>query len=850
MITNIQTRIILLFAFLVVALLSAFILLKQWDRYKMERLFQNEKSRGDVLIDRILNLKSSSLKAFVNDYSFFDEMVSFVSNRDKRWAAENIDTGLTTFKADAAWVYRPDFSPVYSTALSEKGRFAQLSLDAGVRRMFSEKRHFVEFYLDTPEGLMEIHGATIHPTRDSLRRTPKKGYFFVGRLWTPDYIDGVAKLTDSAIKIIRHGKDASSDPAYRQVDGALLFSRALTGWDGRPVADLQFKSESRLIGEFNYSARRQLFLLVFFGMALLAITFLAVMEMVTVPLGKISKSLQTDEPSHVRELQKNGTEFGRIAVLIDKFFAQKKDLVDEVSRRVRIEDALRKSEEKYRDLAELLPLSIFEMDDKGMLTFVNRYALNTFGYTPEDVDKGLHGLHTIESEDRERAAEDIQRILAGEQLRSAEYVMLKRDGPTFPALIYVSLVMNEGKPAGLRGVVIDLTDRKKMEEEQIRSQKLESIGILAGGVAHDFNNMLTGILGNISLAKMLIEEQEELNLLLGEAEKASLRAKDLTQQLLTFSKRSAPLKKIISVKQIVFDSASFALRGSGIRCDFSIPADTWPVEADAGQMCQVVNNLIINANQAMMEGGVIRVYAENVKVRRENLMPLKEGRYVKITFEDEGLGISREHIKKIFDPYFTTKQSGTGLGLATTYSIVRNHGGHIDVESELGEGSRFNVYLPSAEARPESGEDDEETILMGIGKVLVMDDEEAIRRVAGSMLSHLGYTAEVCSNGAEAAETYGKALETGEPFDAVILDLTVQGGSGAKELIKKLLEIDPGVKAIVSSGYPDDPVLESYGYYGFRGTVHKPFQIKELSRTLHEVLTALLPSIVKSEDAG
>jgi PAS domain S-box-containing protein len=386
-------------------------------------------------------------------------------------------------------------------------------------------------------------------------------------------------------------------------------------------------------------------------------------------------------------------------------------------------------------------------------------------------------------------------------------------------------------------IVRDITERKRMEEELLKARKLESIGLLAGGIAHDFNNILMGILGNISVAKMCASPGDDLHNILVAAEKAALRAKDLTQQLLTFSKGGAPLKKTAAIAEIIKDSADFALRGSNVGCEFSIPETLWSVEVDEAQMSQVISNLIINADQAMPDGGVIRLRAQNVTVSAGDLSALKPGRYVKIAIEDHGIGIRPEHLPKIFDPYFTTKQKGTGLGLATAYSIIQKHDGHITVESQLGVGTVFTLYLPATVAETPIKTAAEAPPVVHQGYVLVMDDEDIVRDVTGKMLTKLGYDVVFARDGAEAIDAYRTAQANGQPFDVIIMDLTIPGGMGGKEAIKRLLDINPQAKVIVSSGYSNDPVMANFKDYGFCDVVAKPYKIQELSQALHRVIS-------------
>jgi CheY-like chemotaxis protein len=314
----------------------------------------------------------------------------------------------------------------------------------------------------------------------------------------------------------------------------------------------------------------------------------------------------------------------------------------------------------------------------------------------------------------------------------------------------------------------------------------------------------------------------------------------LTKQLLTFSKGGIPIKKISSLAELLKDSASFALRGSNIKCEFTISDDLWAVEIDEGQISQVFNNLVINANQAMPKGGIISMQAENVILDdRQSSLPLPNGEYVKIIIRDKGIGIPRNHIKKIFDPYFTTKQSGSGLGLTTTYSIISNHGGYIDVESEVGAGTTFYIYLPSSEETLAGKKMKLDKTFRGEGKILLMEDEDNIQKTVSKILKHIGYKVEIAQDGAEALELYKKAEESNQPFDVVMMDLTIRGGMGGKETIKKMLEINPKVKAIVSSGYSNDPIMADFKQYGFSGVITKPYEIEDLSELLYKVIKGI-----------
>ena len=552
-----------------------------------------------------------------------------------------------------------------------------------------------------------------------------------------------------------------------------------------------------------------------------------------------------------------------------------KELQNEVIGHQKIEEALRKSEQRFRDVSENAMEWIWEVDAEGKYTYSSSVVERILGYKPEEIiEKHFYDLFL--PEDREGLKKAAFEVFAQKQTfhefinrnvhKNGKIVWLSTSG--------VPIIDEKGNLVGYRGSDVDITRRKQAEDllkklneeleqrvkdrtaelkhayEQLefakeqfyQAQKMESIGILAGGIAHDFNNLLATIMGNISLAKMMTKPEDKIFNILNRAENVSLRAKDLTQQLLTFSRGGAPVKKIVSIAKIIKDSGNIALKGSKVSCEFSLPENIWPVEVDEGQLLQVFNNLIINADQAMPEGGTIKVRAENLKLDAGNGLQLPEGTYVKISIQDQGVGISEENLARIFDPFFTTKTKGTGLGLTTVYSIIKKHNGFIKVESKLGIGTTFQIYLPASHKEilvnrnitvlPEA----DLRCASSTGKILVMDDEENVRETVKEILTHLGFEAACAANGEETLNSYKKAKETGMPFDAVIMDLTIKGGMGGKEAIGELLKIDSEVKAIVSSGYSNDPIMADFKKHGFSGAVAKPYKVEELAKALNKVL--------------
>jgi len=385
-------------------------------------------------------------------------------------------------------------------------------------------------------------------------------------------------------------------------------------------------------------------------------------------------------------------------------------------------------------------------------------------------------------------------------------------------------------------LVQEMAERKQMEEEIFKTRQLESLGVLAGGLAHDFNNVLTGILGNISMARNYGSAGEQQQKRLKEAENACQHAKLLANRLLTFSKGGAPVTEVSSISALIRQTVDFSLSGSNALaiCDF--PDDIWPARIDRGQIGQVINNLVMNAQQAMPDGGTIRIEARNKYVGPDEVPQLDEGSYVKISVQDEGLGIPEDVMLSIFDPYFTRKPGGTGLGLTLALSIVVNHNGTIIVDSPPGSGANFAIYLPACPGDPPAVARREDILPTGAGRILVMDDSDIIVAVADAILRRLGYTPEFARDGAIAIELYREALNKSEPYDAVILDLTIPGGMGGKEAIKGILALDPRARVIMATGYTDDPIMSSYLEHGFSGAIPKPFDLLDLGTELKRVL--------------
>ncbi len=485
----------------------------------------------------------------------------------------------------------------------------------------------------------------------------------------------------------------------------------------------------------------------------------------------------------------------------------------------------------------------------GKIVLLNKVAETLTGWSAEEAaGRPLEEVfHIINAQTRNICENPATKVLSnGRIIGLANHtVLIDRDGKERD-------IADSGAPirdnqSDIVGVVLvfrDVTAQLKTEKELMKVKKLESIGILAGGIAHDFNNILTAILGNLNLALFDPKLEERTKDLLSAAEKASLRAKDLTQQLLTFAKGGEPVKAASSLRNVIKDSANFVLHGDQVACHYKIPADLWLVDIDTGQISQVIQNIVLNASHAMPEGGNITITGENLpSISTEYLPFMPEGRFVKISIQDSGVGIPPNVLDKIFDPYFTTKRRGNGLGLAITQSIIKKHNGHIATSSAPGVGTTFTIYLPASEYRNIPKQETPSAIVSSHARILIMDDDKMVQNMVKTMLVYMGHEVALSANGKEAIQVYQESMNTVRPFDLIIMDLTIPGGMGGKEAVQEIHKIDPKAKVIVSSGYSNDPIMANCTEYGFCAAITKPYQLQELAKVINQFTTATHPTV-------
>ncbi len=513
------------------------------------------------------------------------------------------------------------------------------------------------------------------------------------------------------------------------------------------------------------------------------------------------------------------------------------------------QDKLELSEGRYRslihDVLDFSNVGVFILDHNFEIAWINKTLESYFGISRGEVI-GLNKRTLIENEIKnifEFPDKFSDKILAtysnNTYVEHFECHILENDVCCERWLEHWSQPIKSGLYTGGRiEYYTDISERRKMKSELLRIQKFESLSTISSGIAHDFNNYLQGIYGNLSIAKTMVDNTDEIFEILSNAEEITSHAHHLTQQLLNFSPKKAQEKEPVSVLKLLENTVIFSLHGSSVLAKLKLPENLWPIEVEKGQFVQIIQNLVINAIQAMPGGGTIHVYAVNVQLSDGDIhgIGISPGKYVKIEIQDEGTGIADEVITNVFDPFFTTKSNGTGLGLATTYSIIKNCNGDIQVRSEENKGAVFTLFFPALnDVRKKTDIIDISTENV-TARILVMDDEAYICQFVALSLEEVGVDVETAANGGEAINLYKNAIDCGRPFDVVILDLVIKGGMGGGEVIKELQKLNPDIKAVISSGYTNTPLISNYKNYGFKALITKPYNINELLNRIQKLV--------------
>ncbi|MFW2366794.1 MAG: PAS domain S-box protein [Desulforhopalus sp.] len=565
--------------------------------------------------------------------------------------------------------------------------------------------------------------------------------------------------------------------------------------------------------------------------------------------GSLMTALETDRGDDISQLadifyqmsEKLRRNFNEIVEYRDNLeelvSARTNRLEKEITERLSTEKALRASEEYLRTIIDQSPMGIIVWDTNFQISQWNKRSEEIFGYSTEEA-AGMPANELLPETMHPHIDKIWQKLITTESGVRSRNENIAKDGRVILCDWFNSPISDaHGHILGALSLIENVTERLQEEKELIKIEKLESTGILAGGIAHDFNNILTAILGNINIALRDNDLSDNTRELLVSAEQASIRARVVTRQLLTFAKGGEPVKEPTALGDIIRESTDFVLNTSNVAVDYTLPDDLWRVTVDRGQISQVIENIVLNSRQAMVDDGELIIICENVSPGDSSCTFLDESTlFIRVIIRDSGPGIDQKILDRIFDPYFSTKQEGSGLGLAVSLSIVNKHNGRILVNSEPGKGTEFIIYLPAVAPEATKNENEKNVPPPESIHVLVMDDDESVRRVLQVMLELLGHTVSLVNDGEEALALYRDFLHSDEPIDLVIADLTIPGGMGGKEAIREILKIDPQAKAIVSSGYSSDPVMASCREYGFQVAVNKPYVLEKLEAAINTAL--------------
>jgi len=829
-----------------IRLISGSILLRSFQELE-EQQIRRDVSRALSAFEDDLN----NIDTFLRDWSSWDDTCEFVGDpQDRRgYAASNlVGQSFTNPRHNFMLFFSPAgellrgmaFDLDREVEVPVPGSLLKMLAPASLLHRRPGRDEPVKGVLVLPEGAVML---AARPILTSAENGPSRGTLAIGRYVDEKETAKLAATTHLELEILppddrtlpeecRSALLGRSEPEGIHIDLAgedrARGSALVRDLSGRPALVFRITQDRGIyrqgVKTMSYYTRW----LIALGLAALAFTALILQGFVLHPLRRLTRSVarigQTSD-SVGRVPVSSRDELGILASSINAMLASLGDA----------QKAIRESEARYRGVVEDQTELICRYRPDFALTFVNEAYCAYFGLKKEEI-LGRSFLPTIVEGDRPRVVSVIEALSAAHPVSSHEERVSLPAGEIRWLRWTNRLILGAaGRPLEYQAVGTDVTERKKLEEEILRAQKMESVGTLAGGIAHDFNNILVAVMGNLSLAAGLLPRDGRAGELIAQAETAARSARALARQLLTFARGGAPIRKTVILSRNIADAARLALSGSHCTAELMLPPDLWPVDADEGQITQAVNNLVINASQAMARGGVVTIRAENAVLPAGRVAGFVAGNYVVISVRDRGIGIPEEHLSRIFDPYFTTKQEGSGLGLAIVYSIAVGHGGAVDVESKPGKGSLFRVYLPARPGAP-AAETPSAPAPRGSGRILLMDDDESVSAVTAQMLVHLGYRVETARDGEAMLKAYARARSENEPFAAVILDLTIHGRLGGKEAIARLLRLDPQAKAIVASGYSSDPVMAEFSKHGFAGVIAKPYDLAELGQALQAVL--------------
>jgi PAS domain S-box-containing protein len=932
------------------------------DTARIERLLSETTAQKAAMFRGLVDLESRRFEAFVNVYSYWDDMVTFTRQPSARWADENLDpekvaegTGLSIH---GLWVHRADHSLIHARVRNGWSEVLP-PLTREELADLTASSPFFRFFTLQQGRLIEWRGTPIQPSADFKRRSTPTGYFIAARCWDDPMISAMEKMTGSDIRIV-DGAVPSKNVSINVSRGTAVFATSLPSWKQRGQVHLRAAHEWEALPVFQ--KRNLVFLAIGLGISSLVFLFLGrlIYTWFGLPHLEITASLQTNSIEPIRDLMREPHELGRIANQIATSFRQRDEILREITERKKTEAQLLSSEKKYRALLDQASEAIFIADaETGHIVEANQKAAALLGLPVEKII-GLHQTELHPLDQREALRQVFARDVASGGNPSLVSFVLNTQGEHIPVEISATVVETDGHRY-MQGIFRDLRERRKMErllieereqlrlimdsapsavficepdgrilranrsfaeffgrtedgltgqsltgllepeaapaferfvhswkqeqlpdavheftavsknpptrelvfrfkavpdesgnlrflvaavedrtrqrlieDERIKASKLESLGVLAGGIAHDLNNIMLVSNINLDLALSELPPDAAAAKNIRDAREACLRASALSKRLVTFAKGGNPVLAPVNIRDLLTSSVDFALRGSNLKPEFHIDPDLLPVMADAGQISQVIDNIVINAREATPLGGRFTVSARNVVITPGEIPHLDAGPHIRIDMTDPGIGMPAHIIKKIFDPYFTTKQSGSGIGLATCYAIVTKHRGAILADSRPGTGTTLTIYLPALTSHAPQHDNLVSAPISGSGRVLVVDDEARILEALSYSLRKLGYEPDTVENGEKAFDLI-QAAGAGT-YAAILLDGIIPGGLGGEAALARIRTLDSSVPVILCTGYLADDSPESWKKKGFQGRLQKPFTLQTLSSTLHSVL--------------